>query len=97
MVWRAGDVLAAVSPRPSACHVTPAGIDAPSTLPPVSLTINDAVRFSGLGKTSLYESLARGDIAGVRVGRRTLILADSLRAFIEKQPTYHPTMGRKIG
>jgi excisionase family DNA binding protein len=66
-------------------------------LAPLAMTINDAARFSGLSRSSIYEALARGDIKGVRVGRRTLILTQSLCAFVESRPAYCPTVGPRAG
>jgi hypothetical protein len=103
MAWRAGDVLDACAPRPGgsaramqpeAAATNDDGVPPPQ---PVALTVLNAERYSGLSKSSLYELLARGDIAGVRAGRRTLILTDSLRQHIERQPPYRPTLGRKAG
>jgi hypothetical protein len=104
-LWRAGDVLAAFAPRhgsrarPARAESTAdtAAPGEPPPLPPLTMTIANAERYSGLSKSSLYERLARGDIAGVRAGRRTLILTDSLRQHIERQPPYRPTLGRKAG
>jgi excisionase family DNA binding protein len=99
MVWRAGDVLAAVAPRTRRkLEAEKSGEPPPAASPaPIAMTVIDAARFCGLSKSSVYEALAGGDIAGVRAGRRTLILTDSLRQFIERQPPYHPTLGRKAG
>jgi hypothetical protein len=61
------------------------------------MTINDAARFSGLSRSSIYEALARGDIKGVRARRRTLVLTESLRGFFESRPAYCPTVGPRAG
>jgi excisionase family DNA binding protein len=106
MAWRAGDVLAAVAPRAGgsardalAETASDAGTGGAVATPPlpVAMTVLDAARYCGLSKSSLYEALARGDIAGVRAGRRTLILTASLCQHIERQPPYTPTLGRKAG
>ena len=39
------------------------------------------------GKTSIYDALARGRLRGRKFGRRTLIEAESLRAFVVSLPT----------
>lgn len=49
---------------------------------PLAYSINDACRVSGLGRTTLYELIGRGEIKVRKVGARTLVPADSLRAFL---------------
>jgi excisionase family DNA binding protein len=93
MAWRAGDVLAAVAPRRKS---PPGGTTAVSeSAPPLAVTVIEAARTCDLSKSSLYEALAKGEIEAVRAGRRTLVLGDSLRAYIQRQPRYRPTLGRK--
>ncbi|MFY9349092.1 MAG: helix-turn-helix domain-containing protein [Sphingobium sp.] len=43
----------------------------------------DAVKVSGLGKTTLYEAMADGRLETRKVGRKRLILTRSLRRLIE--------------
>lgn len=50
---------------------------------PIALSVPDAIKVSGLGKTTLYEALAAGRLESRKVGRRRLILTRSLREFIE--------------
>lgn len=52
----------------------------------ISLTIKDAAAAGGLGATKLYELIGKGKIQAVKEGRRTLILADSLRRHVEGLP-----------
>lgn len=49
-------------------------------------TIADATKVSGLGRTTLHEAIGAGKIAAVKAGNRTLIPAESLRAFIAALP-----------
>lgn len=51
-----------------------------------NLSVGEAVRMFGIGRTKLYELIQRGDIEAVKLGRRTLIRAASARAFIESLP-----------
>ncbi|MHB1527777.1 MAG: helix-turn-helix domain-containing protein [Candidatus Dormibacteria bacterium] len=53
---------------------------------PMFLSFAAAVASTGLPKSTLYVLLADGRITGRKVGRRTLLDAASLRAFIEAQP-----------
>jgi hypothetical protein len=49
-------------------------------------TIEQSMAYSGLGKTSIYDALARGTLRGRKFGRRTLIEAESLRTFVVSLP-----------
>jgi len=44
----------------------------------VSCTIPAALEATGLGRTKLYEEIAAGRVETVRVGRRRLVLVNSL-------------------
>ena len=50
------------------------------TSDPVTITVPAAMRASGLGRTKLYELIARKEIESVRVGARRLIVFASLKA-----------------
>lgn len=50
--------------------------------PKIAYSIVEACRASSLGRTTLYAHIASGRLKAVRVGGRTLIPADSLRALI---------------
>ncbi|WP_378947806.1 helix-turn-helix domain-containing protein [Mesorhizobium sp. ANAO-SY3R2] len=52
----------------------------------ISLTIKDASAASGLGPTKLYQLIKERKIEARKEGRRTLIMADSLRKHIEGLP-----------
>lgn len=47
---------------------------------PLTVTVPDALRYSGLGRTKLYEMIANHEIASVLVGTRRLIIFASLKA-----------------
>jgi excisionase family DNA binding protein len=51
-----------------------------------ALPVADAVRASGLSRSTLYRLLAAGDLRAIKVGRKTLILAESLRAYLAAAP-----------
>lgn len=51
-----------------------------------SMTIGDAMRVFGFGRTKLYELLRRGDIEAFKLGRRTLVRTESARRFIDGLP-----------
>ncbi len=51
---------------------------------PVTVTVPMALKLSGLGRTKLYELLAKREIESVRVGTRRLINFASLKALLER-------------
>jgi hypothetical protein len=53
---------------------------------PVTVTISEGKRISGLSHSEIYRRLARGDIRAVKSGSRTLILMDSLRQHLASLP-----------
>lgn len=58
-----------------------------STLPTQILLVSqyDAARLLGVERTTIWRMCGRGDLARVRIGRRTLITMDSIKAFIALQ------------
>jgi excisionase family DNA binding protein len=55
---------------------------------PIAVTIPDAVKMSGMSRTSIYEALKRGDITARKAGRRTLISFADLQAYLASLPEY---------
>jgi hypothetical protein len=53
---------------------------------PISYTVRGAVLASGLSRSRVYELLARGVLKARKDGRKTLVLADSLTAYIGSLP-----------
>ena len=49
---------------------------------PLAYSVADAVRVSSLGRTKLYQLINEGRIETLKIGRRTLIRADSLHKLI---------------
>jgi excisionase family DNA binding protein len=54
---------------------------------PISVSIPTACRMSGLSRSHLYKVMARGDVRSLKMGRRRLVLVDSLRAWLESLPS----------
>lgn len=50
------------------------------------LSVAEAVRIFGIGRTKIYDLIQRGDIEAVKLGRRTLIRTHSARTFINGLP-----------
>ena len=51
-----------------------------------ALSMEQVCRFTGLGRTFLNERIARGDLVARKAGRRTLVLAADLQAFLDALP-----------
>lgn len=60
------------------------GVDAVSDQ--LAYTIPEACRYTRIGRSSLYEAIKTRKLRAVKNGRRTLILAADLRAWIENLP-----------
>lgn len=53
----------------------------------LTYSIKDAGHVLSLGTTKIYELLADGQLKSVKIGRKTLVTADSIKALIrEPQP-----------
>jgi excisionase family DNA binding protein len=53
---------------------------------PLAVTIAEACALAREGRTSLYESIREGRLRAVKRGRRTLVLAEDLRRYVESHP-----------
>lgn len=51
----------------------------------IAYSIREACEASSLGRTTIYGHIAAGRLVAKRIGGRTVILADSLRALIDGQ------------
>ena len=54
---------------------------------PIALTIKQSVEAAGVRKTYLYEAIKRRELRARKAGRRTLILSDDLRTWLEGLPS----------
>jgi hypothetical protein len=53
---------------------------------PIMLSIRNALRVAGLGRTKLYELAGRGLVRAVKADGKTLIDAQSLRDYLDGLP-----------
>jgi excisionase family DNA binding protein len=54
---------------------------------PLAFTIPQAITTAGVRKTTLYAAIKEGRLRARKSGRRTLILRDDLRAWLESLPS----------
>lgn len=55
---------------------------------PITVSIPDAVKATGISRSAIYLALKRGDLTARKAGRRTLILFDDLQAYLASLPTF---------
>lgn len=55
---------------------------------PIAVTIPDAVKATGISRSSLYEAMKRGDLTARKAGRRTLIRVCDLEDYLAGLPTF---------
>jgi excisionase family DNA binding protein len=53
---------------------------------PLAVSIAEAVRMVGIGRTSLYAAIAAGKLRTRKAGRRTLVETAELRQFLANLP-----------
>jgi predicted DNA-binding transcriptional regulator AlpA len=49
---------------------------------PIAMRVPDACRFVGIGRSTLYVLIARGEVEIVKLGCSTLVLTESLRRLV---------------
>ena len=67
-------------------HDATASDDAQSPPEILALSLKDAARAAGLGKSALYEAIAERRLTARKFGRRTLVLKADLEAFLRHLP-----------
>lgn len=47
-------------------------------------SVSEAAKMLGLGRTKIYDMLAKGQISSMRIGSRRLVKVESIKALIER-------------
>lgn len=58
--------------------------------PALVMTIAEACSAARAGRTSLYQAIAIGQLRAVKRGRRTLVMAEDLRRWLDGHPAIQP-------
>jgi excisionase family DNA binding protein len=60
--------------------------DPKSSAQPWAMSVEEAARFLGVGRTSVYAAIADGRLKARKLGSRTLVLTDDAKSFLESLP-----------
>lgn len=55
-----------------------------ATIPPLSVSVEEAARLVGHSRSGIYEVIAQGQLKAFKLGKRRLILMAELKAWIER-------------
>lgn len=53
----------------------------------ISVSIPEAIEMTGIGRSSLYKLFSEGKIKPRKSGKRTLVLVEDLKRYVESLPT----------
>ncbi len=51
---------------------------------PIAVSPDEAARLAGIGRTTLYAALAKGDLPSIKIGTRRLVRVDAIREWLAK-------------
>lgn len=55
--------------------------------PPIAVPPDEAARLAGIGRTSLYAALAKGDLKSIKIGTRRLIKIEAIHEWLASYQT----------
>lgn len=55
-----------------------------ATIEPIAVGPEDAARAAGISRSSVYEAIAKGELASFKAGKRRLILVEELKAWLNR-------------
>lgn len=55
-----------------------------ATIPPLSVSVEEAASLVGHSRSGIYEVIAQGELKAFKLGKRRLILMAELKAWIER-------------
>ncbi|MEM9708636.1 MAG: helix-turn-helix domain-containing protein [Pseudomonadota bacterium] len=56
-------------------------------LPPIAVSPEEGARLAGVGRTTFYAALAKGDLPSIKIGTRRLIRVDAIREWLISNET----------
>lgn len=59
----------------------------------LAFSINEAVEVSGISRTTIFAAIKAGKLVARKYGRRTLIAAEDLKAFLDALPKIESRSG----
>lgn len=54
---------------------------------PLAVPISEACRLGGIGRSTIYSEISKGNLRVHKIGRRTVIAMDDLRAWLASKTT----------
>jgi len=59
----------------------------PQQTSPIAVSPDEAARLAGIGRTTLYAALAKGDLKSIKIGTRRLIKIDAIHEWLATHQT----------
>ncbi len=64
---------------------------------PLAYSVSDAVKVSGIGRTTLFAEIRAGRLPAKKLGARTIVIADDLAAYLAALPSACRSQGTQPG
>jgi excisionase family DNA binding protein len=61
----------------------------------ITISVDEAISATGIGKTMLYELLGDGSIRSIKVGKKRLIILESIHEWIANMECYGDLSGKQ--